>query len=73
MFLKRALYLGSRRQTDGSESWRRGAENIRAHSALQKGPDDGAHKGSQSECVACKAALCSEHVLLEQDDENFAG
>lgn len=72
VFLKRALYPGSRRQTDGSESWRGGPENVRTHSAPRKGLDDGAHTGFQSGGVACRAAVCSECVWLEQDDRNFA-
>ena len=35
-FLKRALYPGSRREIDGSVSWRRGDENVRLDSARKK-------------------------------------
>lgn len=64
MFLKRAFYPGSRRQTNGSESWRRGAENVRTHSALQRGPGDGARTDFQSRSVACKSVCCWNKVMM---------
>lgn len=68
-FLKRTLHPGSRRQTDGSERWRKGDENVRTCSALQNGLGDGAQTGFESECATWKAAICA---LLEEDDKNCA-